>query len=164
MSGPSPCLKVLPNNGSTPAVLPWKPPQKPTNSSLPVYDLARRSGLDGFGAARIELRAIDIARGQLGEHAHECGAILGREATDVNSRDLLLERGHVARVGVAQARHTDAGHEIDVVVAVYVVEQRTFASIDANLAEQREALRTRRKELLLRVENFPGSLTGKPRG
>ena len=42
MRGPSPCLKPPPSTGSTPPVLPWKPPQKPITSVCPVHDFARR--------------------------------------------------------------------------------------------------------------------------
>src|ERR1051325_1782914 len=42
-SGPSPCLNELPSNGSTPRVLPWKPPQNPIPSPRPVCDCASRS-------------------------------------------------------------------------------------------------------------------------
>ena len=77
-------------------------------------------------------------------------------------RDLLLQRGNVLRVGVAEARDADAGHEVDESVAVDVEEQRALAMIDADLAEEREALRTRRKELLLFVEDFTRFGTGNP--
>src|SRR5438132_407673 len=43
MNGPRWCLNSLPSNGSTPPVLPWKPPQNPSTSVLPVAAWASRS-------------------------------------------------------------------------------------------------------------------------
>ena len=55
---------------------------------------------------------------------------------------------------VAQARDTNAGHEVDEAIAVDVEEQRAFAVVDAYLAEEREALRAWREMLLLFVEDL----------
>ena len=43
-------MKSLPRRPSTPPVLPWKPPQKPMTSSLPVATLARRSAASTVSA------------------------------------------------------------------------------------------------------------------
>jgi hypothetical protein len=48
--GPSPSLKVEPISERAPMVLPWKPPQKLTNSVFPVWLLARRRALSTASA------------------------------------------------------------------------------------------------------------------
>src|SRR5437016_7177712 len=81
---------------------------------------------------------------------------LGREAPDMDSGDLPLHRGDVLGMGVAQARHPDAGEEIDVAVAVHVVQDGALAAVDRQLAEQRHTLRTGRQVRGFRVEQGLG--------
>src|SRR6266550_2111301 len=119
MSGPSACLKLAPSTGSTPPVLPWKPPQNPRTSVCPVRDFARR---------------------ELGEQLDERRAVLGREAAHVNPGELALQRRHVPGVGVPETRDADSREQVDVAVAVHVVQHGPFAAIDGQLAEQRHAL------------------------
>ena len=107
-----------------------------------------------FRAAGIELRAVDVSGRELREHPDQYRAILGREAADVHLRDLLLHRGDVLRMRVAEARDADAGHEVDEPIAIDVEEQRALAMINADLAEERKALRARREMLLLLVEDL----------
>src|SRR5206468_3131688 len=87
---------------------------------------------------------------------------LGREAPDVNLRDLLLHRRHVSGMRVAEARDTDAGHEIDEPIPVDVEEQGSLTMINADLAEEREALCAGREVLLLVVEDLTRFGTGNP--
>src|SRR6266705_3950641 len=82
-------------------------------------------GLDRFGPARIELCAIQVAGRQLREQPHEGGPVLGGEAADVDARDLPLHRRYVLGMGVPEARHADAGEEIDVAVSVDRSEEHT---------------------------------------
>ena len=122
-------------------------------SFFPVIRLREaQRGLDSLRAARIELSAVDVAGSEIGQHLDEHRAILGGEAADVNLRDLLLHGGDVLRMRVAEAGHADSGHEVDESVAVDIEEQRAFAMIDADLAEEREALRAGREVQLLLVE------------
>ena len=81
-------------------------------------------------------------------------AMLGGEASDMDLRDLLLHRGNVLRMRIAEARDADARQEIDVPVAVDIEEQRALAMIDADRAKERKALRAGCEMLLLFVEDL----------
>ena len=108
--------------------------------------------LDGFGTARIELRAIQVAGGELGDQLHERGAMLRREAPHVNPRDLSLHGRDVLRMGVPDAGDPDSREQIHVAVAVHVVQHRTVPVIDRELAEERHALSARGQIQRLGVE------------
>ena len=106
---------------------------------------------DRFRPARIQLRAVEIPRGDLGQELHQRRPVLRGEAAHVHPRDLALEPRHVLRVGIPEARHGDAGEQIDVAVPVDVVEDRALAAVDAQLAEERDALRAGGEVARLRV-------------
>ena len=76
------------------------------------------------------------------------------------ARDLPLDRGDKFRVGVAQACHADAGQQVDVPLAVHVDQHRSLAVVDAQLAEERDALGARREELGLGIEQGDGPGAG----
>jgi hypothetical protein len=57
------------------------------------------------------------ASAPLGEELHQREPQLGGEAADRKTPDLALERGDEARVRVAEARHRNAGKEVEVIVA-----------------------------------------------
>ena len=108
---------------------------------------------DGFGAARVQLGAIQITGRESRDQLDERGAVLGREAAHVHALELFRHLGDVARMRVAQARDTDAGQQVDVAVAVDVPENGTLAAIHAQLAEEGDALRSGREILRLGVEH-----------
>jgi hypothetical protein len=112
--------------------------------------------LNRFGTARVELRAIQVARRELGEQFDERRAMLRGEAADVHSRDLPLHRRDVLGVGVPDARDPHARQEVHVAVAVDVVEDGALAALDGELAEQRHALRAGRQVHGLEIEQGLG--------
>src|SRR2546426_35055 len=77
---------------------------------------------------------------------------LGGEAADVNPRDLALQRRHVPGMRVSETRHPHAREEVDVAVAVHVVQDGALAALDRELAEQRHALRPGSEGERLEVE------------
>src|SRR5207244_4749051 len=96
--------------------------------------------LHRFGAARIELGAVEVAGGELREQLDEGRAVLRREAPHVDAGELAPHRLHVLGVRVTEARHADAGEQVDVAVSVGVIQDRTFPALNAQLAEEGDAL------------------------
>ena len=118
--------------------------------------------LDRLGAARVELAAVQVARSELREQLHQRRAVLRREAPDVNAGDLPLQPGHVLGMGIAEARDTDAGEQVDVAIAIGVVEDGALAAVDAESAEQRDALGAGGEVPRLRLELGLGLRPGEP--
>ena len=112
--------------------------------------------LDGFGAARVQLGAVQVAGRDAGDQLHQLRAVLGGEAPHVHALELACHLGDVARVRVAEARHTDAGEQVHVTVAVHVPEHGALAPVHAQLAEQGDALGPGRQVPRLGVEDAPG--------
>ena len=110
-------------------------------------------GLDGFGAARVELRAVQITGRELRDQLDQRGAMLRGEAAHVDALELLCHLCHVARMGVAEAGDADAGEKVDVPVAVDVPQHRAFAAIHEQLAEESNTLRAGREVLRLQVKD-----------
>ncbi len=54
---------------------------------------------------------------------------------------------------VAEARDADPGEQIDVAIAVHVPQDGPLAAVHAQLAEERDALRSGREVLRLEVED-----------
>jgi len=81
------------------------------------------------------LRPVQVAGRELRQQLDQRRAVLGREAADVNSGDLALQRRHVAGMGVPEARDADPREQVDVAVAVHIVQHGAFAAIDRELAE-----------------------------
>src|SRR5258708_6016731 len=116
MKGPRWCLKSLPSRPSTPPVLPWNPPQKPSTSCLPVAALARRRAASTASAPpekswiRVSPSGVRLAscEGKRGDNA----------AGDASAR--LLEKGGKAGPRVAVEKPDPAGARHDGVSTVHV--------------------------------------------
>src|SRR5437870_7342629 len=154
MNGPRWCLKSLPRSPSTPPVLPWKPPQKPMTSCLPVAALARRRAASRFGAAREELDAREAVGREARQQLEQLRAGLGGEAAKGQLLDLALEALDVMRMAVADTAHADAGDEIDVRVAVHVGERAALAAGHGQPRVEREGLQPGRDVTLLALEDL----------
>jgi hypothetical protein len=78
-------------------------------------------GFHRLGAARVQLRPIEIARRKARKQPDECRAMLGREAAHVHALELSRHLRHIPGVRVPQARDADAGQQIHVAIAVHLV-------------------------------------------
>ena len=110
-------------------------------------------GFDRFGAARVELRPVQVAGREPRDQFDQRGTMLRREAPHVHALELLRHFGDIARMGVAEARDTDAGKQIDVAIAVHVPQHGALAAVHTQFAEERDALGPGRQVLGLSVED-----------
>jgi hypothetical protein len=106
------------------------------------------------------LRAIEIARCVVRDQFDEGSAVFGGEAADVDAGDLALDGGDVFRVGVSEGGDTHTREEIDVPAAIEIVEHDAFAAIDAEPAEEGDALGAGGEKLGFGVEGGEGAGTG----
>ncbi len=161
MSGPRLVLEVRAEERQHAAGLAVEAAPEPDELGLAGVRLGEAEGrLDGLGAAAVELRAIEIARCDVRDQLDESCAVLGGEAADVDPGDLALDGGDVFRVGVSEAGDADTREEIDVAAAIEIVEHDAFAAIDAEPAEQRDALGAGSEKLGLGVEGGEGAGPG----
>ena len=125
------------------------------NLVLPGRRLGEPHGrFDGFGAARVQLGAVQVAGRDGGDQLDQVRAVLGGEAPHVHALELARHLGDVARVRVAEARDADPGEQVYVAVAVHVPEHGALAPVHAQLAEQGDALRPGRQIARLGVEDL----------
>jgi hypothetical protein len=108
--------------------------------------------LDGLGAAAVELGPVEVAGGEVGDQPDERGAVFRGEAPDVQAGHLPLHGRHVFGMGVPEAGDAHAREQVDVALAVHVVEQGAFAPVHAQAAEQGHALGAGGKMLSLGLE------------
>ena len=71
-------------------------------------------------AARVQLRAVEVARRQTRDQLHQRGAMLRREASHVHPLQLARHLGDVPWVRIAEARDADARQQIYVAIAVEI--------------------------------------------
>src|SRR5437867_2575942 len=121
-------------------------------------------GLDGFGPAAVELRSAKVPGRDLREELHQGGPVLGREASHMNPRQLPPERLYVARMRIPQAGHADAGQQVDVAIAVDVVEQCPLTPVDAEPCKECDALNPWREIFCFGVEPLLGRRAGQREG
>ena len=151
--GPTSVFQSTSEIGSTPAVLPWKPPVKPTTSVRRVNDRAKPdSSLDGLGAAAEKLRARQIPGRELCHQPDELGARLRGEAADRHSFQLRRKRGDILRMGVSETCDRDASVQIEIGPSVEVGQRRPTTVGDGQLRQERDRLQPGSDELLLVVE------------
>src|SRR5215831_18125271 len=141
MNGPRRCLNSLPSSGSTPPVLPWKPPQKPSTSALPVAAWTSRSAASTASAPPENIWMRVSPSGVTEDSRSRNFARVGGEAPEGDPLDLALERFDVMRMTVADAAHRDTGDEVDVLVAVLVDQGAVDAARHRQARVEREALR-----------------------
>src|SRR5262249_37734735 len=81
-----------------------------------------QGGFDGFRASREKSDARQPGRRETRQELEKPRANLRRKASECEPLDLRLQRLDVMRMAMPHASHGDAGDEIDVGVAVLVVE------------------------------------------
>ena len=105
-----------------------------------------QGALDGLGAARVELGALERGIGRdLRQALQQLEARLAGERTGGDPLRLLAEGVRQRRVAMAERGHADAGHEIDEGVAVDVHQQRALAVVHGDTGQLRQRLRARRQ-------------------
>ena len=116
--------------------------------------------LDRFRATAVELRAVEITGGDVRNQFDQRGPMLGGEAAHVDARDLPLDGGDVLRVRVAQGGDTDTREQIDIAAPIEIIEHDPFATVDAEAAEEGDALGAGGEELSFGVEGGERAGTG----
>jgi hypothetical protein len=106
-------------------------------------------GLDRLGAAREELDPRQTRRRHRAQELEETRASLGREAPERQALGLRLQPLDVVRVAVTHAPDGDPGDEVDVFLAVLVVEAAARAASHRQARIESEGLETRRHVALL---------------
>ena len=89
----------------------------------------------------------------------QLGAMDGGEAPDVEPGHLVLQRLHIAGMGVPQARDAHTGQQVDVAVPVGVPEHRPLAPVEGDAAEQGHGLGTGGQKPGFGLEDRGGSRT-----
>src|SRR5262249_21548951 len=106
----------------------------------------------GFRAAGKKLDVGDVCRQQIADELEKAGAGLGREAAEGCARELLADALDVVGMTVADAADCYAGNEIEIFIAVDVVNRATPSAIHCDFRIKRNRLQPRRHRLGLAVE------------
>ena len=113
-----------------------------------------------LGAAREHLDPRESLWRERGQQIEESRARLRREATERQALHLSLQRLDVVRVAVTDAADADTGDEIDVRLAVLVVQHGSGAARHGDPCVLREGLKPRRHVALFLQNDLPRSRTG----
>src|SRR4029453_6610822 len=128
---PEMVLEVAAEETENAAGLPVEAPPEAEHLVLACGGLREpQGGFHRFGAPGEQLDARQPLRRQRGQSLQEPRTRLRGEASERQPLDLTLERLDVVGVAVADAADSDAGDEVDVLVAVLVDELAAFAAGD----------------------------------
>ncbi len=151
-------LEVAAQQAEHAAGLPVKATPETEHLVLPGRGLRQpERGFHRLGSTREHLDASESLRRERRQQIEESRPGLGGEAPERQALDLPFQRLDVVRVAVADATDTDAGNEVDVRLAILVVEHRAGATRHRDSRVLREGLKPRRHVALLLLDDLPRS-------